>query len=329
MARRLPPLNSLRAFEAAARLGSFKAAADEALVTHGAISRQIKLLEGWLGTQLFERRNRRAVLTDAGAAYLADVASAMDRIAVATDRCRLHRGHRRLRVNVITTFTVRWLLPRLVRFHDANPEIDIDVVTSNADIESMQEPFDVAIRTGPDPVDGYQVSGFLAERRLPVCSPNLLARIPLKQPKDLQQHTLLHCATRPRFWSHWLSSVGLADLKPAGNVTLEHYYLALEGALGGMGVALGPVALIERDIAEKRFAVPFPELWIPGRSYCTYIPVHLARDPAVRTFKDWLGVEGTLAEASLKGSATKIHTPLQDTAALPRPTRSGHPADML
>lgn len=294
MVRRLPPLNALRAFEAAARLGSFKAAANEALVTHGAISRHIQLLENWLGSPLFERRNRRVTLTNAGAAYLAEVGDALDRIASATNRYRSRRGRRRLRVNAIPTFTARWLLPRLAEFHVDNPDVEVEVATSNDSVESIGEPCDVVIRTGPDTFDGFQTQVFLAEQRLPVCTPGLLARIPLRRPEDLAGHTLLHCATRPRFWSQWLVAAGVADLQPSGNIMLDHYYLALEGALGGLGVAMGPVALIARDIVAKRFVVPFPHLSVQGRAYCAYIPDKLSGDAAVRTFCDWLVAEGAV-----------------------------------
>ncbi len=290
--RRLPPLNALRAFEAAARLGSFKAAADESFVTHGAISRHIQLLEKWLGTALFERRNRRVVLTDSGAAYLSEIGDALDHIAAATDLCRSQRGRRRLKVNANATFTVRWLLPRLAEFHDNHPDIEIEVITANDPVESIDESFDVVIRTGPDTFDGYTTRPFLKDYRLPVCSPGLLTRIPLRQPEDLQDHTLLHCATRPRFWNQWLEAAGVPELKPAKSITLDHYYLALEGSLGGLGVAMGPVSFVARDLATGRLVMPFPELSVPARSYCTYVRSRLSNETAVRSFGEWLATEG-------------------------------------
>src|SRR5688572_30202583 len=151
----MPPLNALRAFEAAARLGSLKAAAMEASVTHGAISRQIRLLEDWLGAPLFMRHNRRVVLTELGHAYLAEIAPAFQRIARATDDARNRRRRKLLRVNALSTFTVRWLLPRLAQFRAQQPDIDVELTTSNDAVDAAGEAADITIRGGPDTIHGY------------------------------------------------------------------------------------------------------------------------------------------------------------------------------
>jgi LysR family glycine cleavage system transcriptional activator len=288
MHRRLPPLNALRAFEAAARHESFTKAADELHVTHGAVSRHVQTLEAWLDQPLFERHNRRVALTERGAVYLAEIGAALDRIALATAR-QIERSERRLlRVNALATFAMRWLIPRLSAFQLAHPATELRLTTSNARLADVQEPFDIAIRGGPDQVPGHVAQLFLPEARLPVCSPALLARLPLRQPEDLRQHTLLHAATLPEVWPLWLMAAGVPDLVPQSSVTLEHFYLTLQAALDGLGVAMGPERLVADDLAEGRLIKPFAGPSLPARSYHAYMPEARMHDPAVLAFCDWL-----------------------------------------
>ena len=288
MHRRLPPLNALQAFEAAARHGSFTRAADELRVTHGAVSRHVQMLEGWLGLPLFTRHNRRVVLTEAGVAYATEIGAALDRIALATAR-QVERGRPRLlHVNALATFTLRWLIPRLSGFQVANPAIEVRLTTSNVPLAQLAEPFDVAIRGGPETRPGHRAEPFLSERRIPVCSPALLQRLPLAGPEQLRQHTLLHAATLPRVWPDWLRAAGVPDLEPQASVTLEHFYLTLQAALDGLGIAMGPERLIADDVAAGRLTLPFAGPSLPARSYYTYVPEPRAEDPAVRAFCGWL-----------------------------------------
>ena len=288
MHRRLPPLNAVKAFEAAARHASFTRAADELHVTHGAVSRQVQMLEAWLGAPLFERHNRRVVLTEAGTAYAAEIGAALDRIALATAR-QVERGRPRLlHVNALATVTLRWLIPRLSGFQRANPAIEVRLTTSNVPLAQLTEPFDVAIRGGPDMRSGHVAEPFLSERRIPVCSPALLRRLPLASPDQLRQHTLLHAATLPRVWPDWLRAAGVPDLAPQASVTLEHFYLTLQAALDGLGVAMGPERLIADDVAAGRLTLPFPGPALPARSYYTYVPEARTEDSAIRAFCGWL-----------------------------------------
>jgi len=292
MKRHLPPLNSLRAFEAAARLGSFKAAAAELFVTHGAISRHIQQLETWLGAPLFERRHRQVVVTDSGQRYWAEVSAVFDRLALATAE-QLEQGrHRVLRINVPATFTLRWLLPRLSLFQLNHPGLEVRLTTSNEPIGPLTEGFDVVIRGGPLTVDGYVAQEFLAEARVPVCKPGLLKQHPLKHPVDLQHHTLLHAATYPGMWAEWLAAAGVPDLQARHALTLEHFYLTLQAALDGLGVAMGPMALVADDVAEGRLIMPFPAPALPTWRYFFYVPGARAVDPAVMAFCAWLEAAG-------------------------------------
>jgi LysR family glycine cleavage system transcriptional activator len=294
--RRLPPLNAVRAFEAAARLGSFKEAAAELSVTQGAVSQQIRLLEEWLGPPaLFRRSVRRVVLTPAGAALLAEFGPALDRVSGAVQQHRARQGDAPaavLRVNALATFSMRWLLPRLTRFREEHPDIEVRLSTSNETIDALSESFDVVIRGGPDTFHGFSSRFLLSERRLPVCSPSLLAQQPLDDVTDLRRHTLLHLTSMPRLWGDWLTEAGQHGLRPAGALTLDHFYLTIQAALDGLGVAMGPTALIADDIAAGRLLAPFPDISLPARSYFAYLPEGHGIDPHTAVFCDWLEQQG-------------------------------------
>jgi LysR family glycine cleavage system transcriptional activator len=290
--RVLPPLNAVRAFEAAARRGSFKDAAGELGVTHGAISRQVRLLEEWFGTPpLFQRLNRRVVLTPDGAALLAEFGPALDRIAAAAQQHRERSGRPTmtvLRVNALATFSLRWLVPRLPQFQAEHPGIEVRLTTANTPVDALSEDYDVVIRGGPDTFHGFVSRPFLAERRLPVCSPGLLERLPLATVDDLETHTLLDVTTMPRLWRDWLTAAGHAGLKPATTLALDHFYLSIQAAVDGLGVAMGPTALVRDDLAAGRLVTPFPDVSLPARTYFAYLPQRDPVDPVSAVFCDWL-----------------------------------------
>ena len=299
--RTLPPLNALRAFEAAARLASFKDAAEELGVTHGAVSRHVGLLEDRLGPPaLFRRLNRRVVLTPAGAALLAEAGPALDRLASAAARPQARDGAAPpavLRVNALATFSLRWLLPRLGRFRERHPGIEVRLSTSNDPLDSLRDDCDVIIRGGPDTFYGFTSRLFLTERRLPVCSPALLARLPLAQVADLRRHTLLHVSTLPRAWPDWLAAAGERDVEPAASLTLDHFFLTIQAALDGLGIAMGPTVLVADDLAAGRLVAPFPGPGLPTRNYHAYVPDPQAGDPATAAFCGWLEEAGREGEA--------------------------------
>jgi LysR family glycine cleavage system transcriptional activator len=297
--RLLPSLNAVRAFEAAARLGSFKDAAAELGVTHGAVSRQVHLLEEWLGAPaLFRRLNRGVALTPDGGTLLAEFGPALDRISVAARRHRERRGAPAatvLRVNALATFSLRWLLPRLTLFREEHPGIEVQLTTANVPVDALPEEYDVVIRGGPDTFHGFVSRPLLNERRLPVCSPALAERHPLGTVADLERHTLLHVSSMPRLWHDWLTVAGYAGLKPAATLTLDHFYLSIQAAVDGLGVAMGPTALVSDDLAAGRLVAPFAEVSLPARTYFAYLPQHTLTNPASTVFCEWLA---KLAERS-------------------------------
>ena len=293
MKRTLPPLNALRAFEAAGRLGSFKDAAAELHVTHGAVSQQVRLLEEWLRAPLFERHNRRVVLTPAARAYLAEIGPLFEQLSQATVRYGFPEAvSRRLAVNAPATFTLRWLVPRLDRFRAAHPDVDVIVETSNEPVESQSGAYDVIVRGGPDTFYGYSLRPFLSEERLPVCSPALMQRVPLRTPDDLRRHTLLHTSSLPRLWPDWFAKARIPALQPAAVLTFDHFYLTLQAAIDGAGIAMGPTALVADDLAAGRLVAPFAGPRLPSRSYCTYVPDEKSDDELVAQFRSWLEREG-------------------------------------
>ncbi|SEI09026.1 LysR substrate-binding domain-containing protein [Tardiphaga sp. OK245] len=294
--RSLPPLNAVRAFEAAARLGSLKEAAVELSVTHGAVSQQIRLLEDWLGAPaLFRRSVRRVVLTPAGAALLTEFGPALDRISAAVQQHRTRRHDAPsivLHVNALATFSLRWLLRRMGAFRAEHPDIEVCLSTSNETIDALAEPFDVVIRGGPDTFPGYTSRFLFGERRLPVCSPTILDRAPLTDIRDLSHHTLLHVSSMARLWRDWLAEAGEPALRPEASLTFDHFYLTIQAAIDGLGVAMGPTALVADDLAAGRLMTPFPGISLSARSYFAYLPEVRRTDPHIAVFCDWLEQQG-------------------------------------
>ncbi|MGH8779633.1 transcriptional regulator GcvA [Paraburkholderia sp.] len=286
MARNLPPFSALRAFEAAARRDSFTAAADELHVTHGAISRQVAAFEAWVGVQVFHRIGKRVRLTDDGRRYLATVQVAFDSIAVATDQLRDTAVVHVLRVNALSTFAMKWLLPRLSQFQRIAPNVELRLSTSNAPVETL-DGFDVAVRRGPAHWPHCVSGHFLDEHEVPVCSPTLLQRAPIVVADDLARHTLLYSDTRPDAWRNWLTAAGV-KAKCRKKQSFDHFYLALQAAVDGLGVALGPLPMIADELASGRLVTPLPGPHLDARGYWWVARREVADTPLVAQFCRWL-----------------------------------------
>jgi LysR family transcriptional regulator, glycine cleavage system transcriptional activator len=297
MARaRLPPLNAIKAFEAAARLGSFTRAAEELSVTHGAVSRQIRLLEEWLGTSLFIRTSRNAVPTRAGRELLAEAGPALDRLAGAS--LRVQSGGKAsgvLHISALPTFAMRWLIPRLPELQREHPALETRIVTASTPAEQFRMNVDVVV-SGPARQPGWVGRRFLGEAYLPLLSPGLMKERPLRAPADLGRHTLLHAATRRQMWLRWLTAAGVPDLKPARDQVFEHFYFAIQAAIEGLGVAMGPLALVGDELRGGRLVAPIKEPAIRTRGYFVYAPEASSEAPAVTALRQWLVNAGSLAE---------------------------------
>ena len=286
-----PPLNALRVFEAAARLESFSAAAEELFVTHGAVSKQIRQLEEWLGTTLFARSGGRVRLTDAGWRYLVQVQDGLDLIANATSQLRNADRPRRLTVNSTPTFAMFWLLPRLHRFRARHPEVELHLMSSDRDISRLDTPFDIAIRRGPGDWPGHIAKPFLAEHELPLIHPRLAAGQPIRHAADLARHTLLYADTRPTAWQRWLTLAGVPELKTQRTLHFDRFSFALQAAAEGLGVVLGPLPLAQRLIDAGTLIAPLPGPEMPVRGYCWVAPRGASHDAAAGAFCHWLEEE--------------------------------------
>jgi len=293
---RLPPLNAIKAFEAAARLGSFTRAAEELNVTHGAVSRQVRLLEDWLGARLFLRTSRNAVPTRAGTDLLAEVGPALDRLAAVALRVQNSAPARGLlHVSALPTFAMRWLIPRLPDFQRGHPDLELRIVTASTPAEQFRMDVDAVI-SGPARQPGWVGNRFLGEARLPVLSADLMRKCPLRTPADLAGHTLLHAATLPEAWPRWLAKAKVPNLKPVREQVFEHYYFAIQAALEGLGVIMGPLALIGDEVREGRLLAPIGEPAQRTRGYFVYAPEASSNAPAIAAFRNWLIAAGSLAE---------------------------------
>jgi LysR family glycine cleavage system transcriptional activator len=168
----------------------------------------------------------------------------------------------------------------------------VQLTTANDPVDALPGEFDVVIRGGPDSFHGFSSRPLLNERRLPVCSPALIRRQSLTAVIDLERHTLLHVSTMPKLWRDWLTLAGHAELRPTASMTLDHFYLAIQAAVDGLGVTMGPTALISDDLAAGRLVTPFPEISLPARTYFAYLPQHEPANPASGVFCDWLANVG-------------------------------------
>ncbi len=288
MPRRLPPLTTLPAFDAAARHLSFTKAAAELHVTHGAVSRAIRNLEEQLGTRLFERGTRSVQVTSEGAAYAAEIGAALDRIGAATIVASAPKSAGVLNVSTSDGFAGRWLVPRLHRFHRANRDIDVRLSTSGTFSDFIRDGIDIAIRYGAGGYEGV-ISEFLAEEEVsPVCSPELLqGEHALRTPNDLKHHRLIHDNFRID-WATWLRAAGLDDINPNNGVRYDSAAYAVEAAVHGEGVLLGRSALVSADLAAGRLVRPF-DLALKSRwNYYVVYPDGALRQRKVRAFRDWL-----------------------------------------
>ena len=289
MTARLPSLNGLRAFEAAARHLSFTKAAQELNVTQTAISHQIRRLEEELGLRLFVRQSRALTLTPQAADYLPNIRAAFQDLRTATDRLLRNGNDRVLTISTLTSLAVKWLLPRLSTFQEMHPEIDVRITTSTEVVDFRSSNVDAAVRYGRGQWPGVHAEWLMAEQLFPVCSPKLLtgARA-LKQPEDLARATLLHTSTTRDDWRVWLTAAGLPiQIAQNPSLTFDLAFMTVQAAIDGLGVAMGHTAYVADDIANGRLVVPF-DISAPSAGYYFVVPEDRPVTPAIGAFRDWL-----------------------------------------
>lgn len=255
MKRRLPPLNALRAFEAAGRLGRMTAAAHELSVTPGAISRQVRQLEEALGTALFEGSKQRPALTEAGRLLLPAISAALDQVESAV-RAVSDAPHGTLDVSCFGTFAMRWLIPRLYDFNAAYPDIDVRISTADREVDIEREHYDVVISAddGHD-ADPAVTRNLFPEWLGPVLSPDLAGTLTGKSAEELPGKLLLRTRTRPDAWPLWGQRAGNTPIDACGQV-FEHYYFTLQAATAGLGICVAPWHLVIDDLRSGRLIAP-------------------------------------------------------------------------
>jgi LysR family glycine cleavage system transcriptional activator len=291
MTARLPSLNGLRAFEAAARHLSFTRAAAELNVTQTAISHQIKRLEDELGIRLFARHNRSLALTPQARDYLPLVRAAFDDLRLATERLVRKSDGKVLTVSTIASLAAKWLLPRLSTFQEAHPEIDVRITTSTSLVDFKNGDVDAALRYGRGHWPGVRAEWLMADELFPVCSPALLqGSKPLRCPQDLAHHTLLHTSGGyDDDWRLWLTAAGLpAAISKQGGLSFDLIFMTVQAAIDGFGVALGRTSYVQDDIAKGRLVVPFKIMLPADAGFYLVSPEGRTDPPKLRAFRQWV-----------------------------------------
>jgi LysR family glycine cleavage system transcriptional activator len=289
--RRLPSLNALRVFEAAARHLSFTRSARELGVTQAAVSHQIRALESELGQSLFVRRTRALALTDVGRSYLPALTRALDGIEEATAEVRSGPQRRRLSISVIPSFAARWLLPRLHRFRVANPGIDLHVSLSTELVPLARSGFDLGIRWGHGRYPGLAVWHVMDDEIFPVVSPKLRRDKRKFDPaQDLPRWGLLH-DDRHDHWIEWLERARVSGVAVTEGLVFNDASLMLQAAVEGLGIALGRRSLVAEDLRAKRLVRVSNLALKTSESYWLAAPRARAEEPSVRAFRTWLLTE--------------------------------------
>jgi LysR family glycine cleavage system transcriptional activator len=291
MSARLPSLNGLRAFEAAARHLSFTRAASELNVTQTAISHQIKRLEDELGIRLFVRNNRSLVLTPQARDYLPLVRAAFDDLRLATERLVRKDSGKVLTVSTIASLAAKWLLPRLATFQETHPDIDVRITTSTSLVDFKNGDVDAALRYGRGHWPGVRADWLMADELFPVCSPALLqSSKPLRCPQDLAHHTLLHTSGGyDDDWRLWLTAAGLpAAISKQSGLSFDLIFMTIQAAIDGFGIALGRTSYVQDDIARGRLVVPFKIALPADAGFYLVSPEGRTDPPKLRAFRQWV-----------------------------------------
>lgn len=305
--RRLPSLNGIRVFDAAARHLSFTQASEELCVTQGAVSRSIKALEDEIGVPLFVRLPRRLELTEEGRHLWLSTRDALDLLERAVLHVSSRDDTRVLTINVLPTFATNWLIPRLIEFNELHSSIEVRLVTSIRPVDFRVEEIDVAIRVGRTDAHGTDGSGpridlvmvkgsediraerLLPDELIPVASPCVLEKHgPISKVDDLAKFVLIHNSTRKNAWPDWLRAVGATKVDGKKGAHYGHFFLALQAAINGQGVALVPSVLVKGDIAARRLAIAMNRPVASAGAYYLLARRHHWDVPKVKIFREWL-----------------------------------------
>lgn len=307
--RQLPALNALRTFEAAARHESFSRAADELFVTHGAVSHQIRALEDELGTPLFLREGKRVRLTDVGCRYAKDVRAALMALADATRDVREGHRARRLVVSSASSFSARWITPRIGRFIERHPEIDLELLSTNALTDFTREDVDVGIRFGAGPYPDLHAEPLLDEVWFPVCAPTFNGGALPQTPAELAASPRL-LRSDEHMWRPWFEATGLPGMaEPRRGVLYEDSSSLLQAAVDGQGIALMRRSIATHELANGRLVRLFETHAKSASSYWFVCPPPLAGSTRVQAFRAWLMEEVERFRAQLTARPSPSDAP--------------------
>jgi DNA-binding transcriptional LysR family regulator len=293
--RRQLPLNALRVFEIAARTGSYAEAAAELGLTHGAVSRQIGILEGWLGQRLFMRSGRRMVATPIARVFASEVSLSFDRLTAAAEACGKPGTRHILRVSAPTSFATRWLIPRLARFHSDHPQVEVSVTTVSSVHDELKGGFDVAVRRGSAKDNAWpqhRATYVLDDVDTLIMSPMLFEQRPIHEPADIAGHVLLATETRPGDWIDWLESAGLSHMTGQRRQLFDHFYVTLHAIVDGLGLGIGSFPLLNADLMAGRIIAPLPDIKVPRTGYVALVPFDADKSTLLTGFVEWLVSEG-------------------------------------
>ncbi|MFT6791573.1 MAG: LysR family glycine cleavage system transcriptional activator [Cellvibrionaceae bacterium] len=286
---RLPPLNALKSFEAAARRGSFQAAAEELFVTPSAISHQIKSLEEFLGLELFIRQPRRVLLTHAGEDYLRSIQKALGEIDLSTQKLIIaaHQSGA-LNLSVAPAFLTRWLLPRISEFHDSYPDVTLEISAANGLIDFNHEETDMAVYFGDGKWQDIERQLLRHYQQRPVCHPNLVKNSEVKQPADIMKHTLLHVNKRRADWAKWFHQQGVPYKESVSGMYFSSGALTTAAAINGLGFALADLGFVSEEIDSGKLIAPLDAYLKTDRSF--YLVYQKNRPPSysMKVFQDWI-----------------------------------------
>jgi LysR family transcriptional regulator, glycine cleavage system transcriptional activator len=306
MLRRLPALNALKSFEAAARHESFTRAAEELCVTQGAVSQQVKALEEELGVKLFNRERQRLVITEAGREYLAVIRDALDRIAVGTERLVQRQTSGALTISTSPDFAAKWLVHRLGRFAEVHPDIDLRVSATMHHVDFAREEVDLAVRHGDGNWAGFHVERLCAERLFPVCSPKLVTgRHRLSKPSDVVKFPLLHLDTRKE-WPRWLEAAGVVGAELSQGPVMNRASMLIDAAVDGQGIALARTSLAAWDLINGRLVRPFALSLELSKTYWIVCPKATSMLPKIKRSRSWLLAEAADDARSLKALTSRV-----------------------
>lgn len=288
MPHRLPSLNALRVFEVTARAGSYTEAARELNLTHGAVSRQIQLLESELGQPLFRKEGQRMVATVHAKAFAREISAAFDHISDASQRYGKLATSKVIRVNAPATFAMRWLIPQLVKYRELNTQTEVRVSTAFSNEPAFKGSFDIAIRRSPGDHTQFEVTPLFSEFTTVIASPQLVREKALQAPADLESNVLLSTESRPGDWEAWLSAAGCDGLRSRHSLRFDHFFVTLQAVIDGMGFGIGSFPTLLSDESQGRICRPFDNHRVAGSTYFALVPLDSDKPKHLRDFLEWL-----------------------------------------